>query len=270
MLHTERNDIPLTELNGATPLVPRPIPDCFILCGGLGTRLRPTLGDVPKPLAPVAGVPFLERLVRELVFAGCPRIILGTGFGSDKIRRWAESSEEIGARVHISEEEKPKGTAGALRNALDLLRGDTVLALNGDSFVPGLSLTDFMAQHAENGCPTSLVVVPANERDDAGSVVVNQHGRVLHFAEKEKRPDARYVSAGIYLLNRDLIALLPDDRPVSMEYDALPSWLSSGIYAYRSQGTLFDIGTPARLAHAQTAEALTQLGMRRPADISHP
>lgn len=251
----------MSDIEKPTHLKSQSIPDSFILCGGLGTRIRSTLGDTPKALAPVGNVPFLERLVRELLLSGCQRVILGTGFGADKIRQWLDASN-LGSRVQLSQESSPRGTAGAIRNALDLLREDTILAMNGDSFVPGLSLQDFISQHYAHGLPTSLVVVRPDEREDAGSVVVDHQGRVAEFAEKQRRADARYISAGIYLLSRSFIARLPHDRTVSMEYEAMPSWLSSGIYAYRSEGALFDIGTPERLAHAQTEAALMQLGRR--------
>nr|MBA3651385.1 NTP transferase domain-containing protein [Chthoniobacterales bacterium] len=106
----------------------------FVLCGGLGTRLRSVLSDRPKSMALIGEVPFLELLLRKLKGEGIQEVILGTGYRSDQIEDFFGIGQKVGIRLRYSREEEPLGTGGALKLAEELL-SDPVVVLNGDSYV---------------------------------------------------------------------------------------------------------------------------------------
>lgn len=227
--------------------MPQP-PDVAILCGGMGTRLRSVLGDRPKALAEIGGRPFLHRLVDQLIREGFRRIILCTGVGREAIRA-SFNLRSIQAELIFSEEAQPLGTGGAIRNCLPLIRTDEILVTNGDSY------TDVPLEQVWNHSPNGLVrlvAVPSDDRHDAGTLHVNEHGRVTHFQEKSPDCRGRYLSAGIYLIPRNLLSALPQATVISMERDLLPRWIQDpGIQAVLHSGKVIDIGTPARLEDSQ-------------------
>lgn len=231
------------------------IPDAAILCGGMGTRLQAALPNLPKAMAPVGGCPFLEHLVGMLEGWGTIRIVLCVGVGAAVIRRRFEGRQGR-AHIEFSEERTPMGTAGALALALPHLHSDPVLVLNGDSLVPGLDMAAFLTAHRRAGAGGALVVVPADERRDAGALTLDDLGRVAQFAEKavQSSKDAggrMYHSAGIYLLSRAWMDMIPAGRPASLEHELMPRWQARGMMGYAHAGRLVDIGTPERLAQAQ-------------------
>lgn len=232
---------------------PPQTPEAAILCGGLGTRLRVALPDLPKALAPVGGRPFLERVIEALTAARVARIVLCIGVGGEAIRRHF-SGGAFSAEIVFSEESTPLGTGGALGLARAQLHSDPVLVLNGDSWVAGLDLEAFFRSYAadqrQRGAAGALVVVPRDERTDAGTIALETDGRIRGFAEKQETPGADYQSAGIYLLGRTLLEMIPA-APSSLERDWMPRWLAAGIHGYVHHGPLVDIGTPERLARAQ-------------------
>ncbi len=223
-------------------------PEAAILCGGLGTRLREALPEVPKALAPVGGRPFLERLIEQVEGWGAGRIVLCIGVGGAAIRK-----RFAGRRgIEFSEEPEPLGTAGALALARPRLQSEPVVVLNGDSMVPGLDFAAFLDAHRRSGCAGALVVVPPDGRRDTGTLALAGDGRVAAFAEKPEAPGAGYVSAGIYLLPQALLAMIPSGRAVSLEREMMPRWIERGVHGYVHPGKLVDIGTPERWREAQT------------------
>lgn len=226
-------------------------PDAAILCGGFGTRLQALQLGVPKPMVVIGGQPFLAGLIGALARRGVPRVVLCTGQGSEAIRDYF-TGRDCGVEVLFSVETEPLGTAGALRLALPRLRGEFVLALNGDSWAPfdGAAL---VARQSATGAEIILVAAAADERDDAGSLALDGEGRVHAFVEKEATAGARWHSAGIYLFRRSVLAAVPAGRAVSLERETLPQYLDGRMVALPANGPLVDIGTPERLARVQAA-----------------
>ncbi|MGH9394477.1 MAG: nucleotidyltransferase family protein [Terriglobales bacterium] len=227
-----------------------PPPDALILCGGLGTRLQGVLAGVPKALAPVGGRPFLAILLEQLADGGVARVVLCTGVGSEQVRAFA-AGHHGGLDLVISAEPAPLGTGGALRLALPLLGTPRALVLNGDSMVAGLDFAAFAQFHDQHPDQASFVLVPADERNDAGTVALEPDGRIAAFAEKAAAAGAHCHSAGIYLLPRAYLAAIPAGRPCSLERELVPEWLKIGIWGFLHPGALMDIGTPERLREAE-------------------
>ncbi|HEY7309373.1 MAG TPA: nucleotidyltransferase family protein [Gemmataceae bacterium] len=221
-----------------------------ILAGGLGTRLRSRIADRPKVLAPVRGRPYLAYLLDQLAEARVRRVVLLTGYLADQIRT-AFGETYAGLHLTYSDEPSPRGTAGALRDALPHLPSSSVLLLNGDSFCAA-SLLDFRAFHRR--CCADLILVLTRVEDSSryGRVCVAPDGRILRFEEKNQAAGAGWVNAGIYLLQRSLIEEIPADGPASLERDLFPMWAAGKrCCAFLSGAPFLDIGTPESYAQAE-------------------
>ena len=149
--------------------------DVAIICGGQGTRIRKTLGDTPKVLALVNGRPYLDYIVARLRRLHAHRIVLCTGHLTGKIAKWYDRQpREIQMDVHLSVEEEPLGTAGAVRNAALFLHSDPVLILNGDT----LSTIDLCAMvESYQGLPMTVqtyIYESGGEMEYAGHYLLPQ------------------------------------------------------------------------------------------------
>jgi D-glycero-alpha-D-manno-heptose 1-phosphate guanylyltransferase len=221
-----------------------------ILAGGAGTRLRPAIGERQKVLAEVNGRPFLAWILDQIAHAGFRDVVLCTGFGADAVEA-AFGAAYGPLRLRHSREPAPLGTGGALRRALPLLRGDVVLALNGDSFCD-VDLAALWAEHQAGHRGASLVLVEVEDTRRYGRVEVDPDGRVRGFTEKQEGGGPGWINAGIYAVARAWLEAIPADRPVSLERDVLPQWVEAGLYGYRvpGGGRFIDIGTPRSYADA--------------------
>ena len=220
-----------------------------ILAGGLGTRLRPAVGDRPKVVAEVAGRPFLAHLLAWLAAQGFRDVVLCTGHGADAVETAAARARPEPMRLRASREREPLGTGGALRRALPLLEGDALLAMNGDSFCDA-DLAAAWAWHRARDAEATLVLVEVPDAMRYGRVEVDDEGRVRRFTEKQAGVGAGWINAGIYLLARSRVAALPEGVPLSLERDVFPAWVGRGLHGYRTRARFLDIGTPQSYARA--------------------
>ena len=223
--------------------------DALILCGGLGTRLHSVMADKPKVLAPVNGRPFLSYLLEQLIVAGFKKVILCTGYKGEMV------SDIFGKcyrnlTIRYSQEPEALGTGGALRHALPMVEGETILVMNGDSFCN----TDFKKLfefHNSRKGMASMVLARSQDGTDYGVVTLNKNNRIVSFSEKVDCQHDRYVNAGIYLMNRDMLNHMPDKEQFSLEHDVFPQMKKLDCFGFVSDGELIDIGTPERLKRAQ-------------------
>ncbi len=219
-----------------------------ILAGGLGTRLRSVVKDRPKVLAEIHGRPFMAYLLDQLSTNGLKTVVLCTGYLGEQIR--CEFGNSYGSMDLVySQEAAPLGTGGALRLALPLFQADPILVMNGDSFCQ-MDLRAFWDWHRSVRGEASLALVKIANSTRYGQVRVDADGTVLSFVEKASRGDPCWVNAGIYLVTRDLIGNVPENRPISLEREIFPAWVGKGLYGYRSDGRFLDIGTPEAYAEA--------------------
>ena len=221
-----------------------------LLAGGLGTRLRSVLPDTAKPLAPVEGRPFLFFLLEQLTRAGASPLILCTGHLAAQVH--AEIGTEYGGvPILYSEEERPLGTAGAIRLAWTN-SPDTApwLVMNGDSYLD-IDLKAMMASHVRGGLAATIAAVRVEDGRRYGSLEWSDDHRITVFREKSDAPGPRWINAGVYIFERDFVAALPGCAPLSLETDVFPAWVARGIQAFASQARFIDIGTPESYALAQ-------------------
>jgi NDP-sugar pyrophosphorylase family protein len=221
----------------------------LILAGGLGTRLRSVVADLPKVLARVHGKPFLARILDQLADAGIRRVVLCTGYRGELIE--AEFGQCYrGLALEYSRESQPRGTGGALALALPKARSPTVLALNGDSYCDA-DLGAFGRWHLTTGFAGSLLLTEVADTSRYGRVDVTPEGRILDFREKSATKGRGTINGGIYLLSADLLAGIEPDSTVSLERDLLPGWVAAGLGGYVSRGAFLDIGTPESFRDAE-------------------
>jgi mannose-1-phosphate guanylyltransferase len=217
-----------------------------ILVGGEGTRLRPLTSTVPKPIVPLVDRPFLVYMLEWLKTHGIEDIVLAMGYLPTAVRNVLGDGEAYGVRLRYVEEPDPRGTAGALKFAEELLE-ERFLMLNGD-VLTDLDLTAQIAQHERTGATATLALVPVDDPSAYGLVRLDEDGAVREFVEKPSADqiDTNLISAGAYVLERSILDLVPPDRNVSIEREIWPQLIGDGLYAYAHQAYWLDIGTPDR------------------------
>jgi NDP-sugar pyrophosphorylase family protein len=220
----------------------------LVLCGGLGSRLRPVVGDLPKALAPVDGVPFIDYLLQFLADQSVRHVVLCTGFGAEQVAAHCEDGSRWGVRIDVSHEQEPLGTAGAVKHAERWIGSDPFFVLNGDSWV-NASLAAMQHAHAERGASITIAVTAVPELGRFGAVAVEADGAVSGFEEKGGTGPGS-INAGIYLMNREVLGSIEPGKATSMEHDVLPAYVGRGLYAITARGPFIDIGVPESLAVA--------------------
>lgn len=226
------------------------LPDAVILCGGAGVRLKSITGDTPKPMAMIGGRPFLELLLVQLKRHGCSRVVLSAGYKHEVIRGYFGESA-LGLEILYSVECAPLGTGGALAQAVREISTDSFLVMNGDSYAE-VDLAGLALVHSKSTADATVVVI-AETRSDAGSVMLSETGGVTAFAEKSSELNTLYQSAGIYMFKKTLWSSIPRIGKISLEEQLFPEWLANGkrIEAFVFSGGCIDIGTPERYLKAQ-------------------
>lgn len=216
-----------------------------ILAGGFGTRLQSVVKDVPKPMADINGTPFLELLMREILFCDPERIILCVSYMKDVIKQHFGDSF-LGVPVLYSEENEPLGTGGAIKQAFDLFGLDEAVVLNGDTYVQ-VNYSYFIRK-SENE-KLAVVLKQVENANRYGRVQV-ENGRIISMREKSPEPTAGLINAGIYKIRRDLFSAdLPDK--FSFEKDLLEPQIAELKPLYMQSDEYFiDIGVPESYAQA--------------------
>jgi mannose-1-phosphate guanylyltransferase len=221
-----------------------------ILVGGEGTRLRPLTSRQPKPVITLVDRPFLVYMLEWLRGHGVDDVILSCGFEPTKVREALGEGEALGLRLRYVVEPEPRGTAGALKYAEDLLE-DRFLMLNGD-VLTDVDVTAQLRQHEETGATGTLGLVEVDDPSAYGLVLLDEGNAVTGFLEKPGPAelvgvDHYLISAGIYVLERSVLDLIPADRNVSIEREVWPRLVGHGLYGAPARHAYWmDIGTPER------------------------
>ena len=225
------------------------IKEAIVLAGGLGTRLREAVPDLPKCMAPVAGQPFLSYVINTLRMQGIRHFIFSLGYKSDAIIDYLKTDyPHLDYSVVI--EDEPLGTGGAIRLALSHAQTSHVLVANGDTLFR-VQLKDMEAVHAKHGAECTLALKPMQNFDRYGVVETDANGRVLSFKEKQYYASGK-INGGIYLIDRARFLQRSFPEKFSFEKDYLEKYCDEGkFYASGQDAYFIDIGIPEDYARAQ-------------------
>jgi mannose-1-phosphate guanylyltransferase len=219
-----------------------------LLVGGLGTRLRPLTVYTPKPMLPVAGVPFVLHQLARLRDAGVTHVVLATSYRAEVFEGYLGDGTAFGLELEFVTEDDPMGTGGAIRNVVDRLRSgpdDPVVVLNGD-VLSGHDIGGQVAWHRRTGADVTLHLVRVADPRAYGSVLTDASGRVTRFLEKTPEPVTDQVNAGCYVFRRSVLDAIPSGRAVSVERETFPGLLERGalLLGCVDDAYWLDLGTP--------------------------
>lgn len=223
--------------------------EAIVLAGGLGTRLRSVVPNLPKPMAEVAGQPFLQILLDSLVSKGFSRVVIASGYKADVISKYFGSFYQ-GLELIYSEEKTPLGTGGAIYKALEFVTGSSCFILNGDTFF------DFDPRAAQTLCEghprLAMYSCLVENAGRFGALKLGgPQGAVKAFEEKSKDGPG-LINAGIYFSTVEFLRAIEIVSPFSFEEEILPALAQSGqLMVAVGEGEFIDIGIPEELMRAQ-------------------
>jgi NDP-sugar pyrophosphorylase family protein len=224
----------------------------FILAGGKGTRLRPLTMHTPKPILPIANLPFLLYQLELLKRADVRDVILSLSYQPHKIEDRLGDGTDFNVRINYTVEASPLGTAGAYRNATGLIK-ETTVVLNGD-VLTDIDLNDVIRFHREREASATIVLTPVSNPTAYGLVETDSEARVRRFLEKPKAEEVtcNTINAGIYILEPRVLDYIPEGEQFMFEYGVFPQLLERGepFYAYTWKGYWRDTGTSASYLQA--------------------
>lgn len=232
--------------------------EAVVLVGGRGTRLRKAVPSFPKCLAPIAERPFLSYLLSWLRAHGITEVFLAVGHRRKAIASYYASHPPRGMHLRYSVESSPLGTAGALRNLCSLLSDEEFLALNGDSIFD-VDLGQMLSFHCRRRAEVTLALARPPESGRYGSVVLDGRNRIKTFLEKQAGwsgasdgvEHPRWISGGIYIMNKTVFRHIPENQEVSLEREVFPRLIGSRLYGFPWDGYFIDIGIPEDYRRAQ-------------------
>jgi D-glycero-alpha-D-manno-heptose 1-phosphate guanylyltransferase len=219
--------------------------EAIILAGGLGTRLRAAVPDLPKPMAPIHGRPFLEHQMDYWIAQGVTRFILSVGYKRELIEAHFGTAYRNCAVVYAREEE-PLGTGGGLLLALAEAQTESILVLNGDTFFE-VALDNLYAQHTATQAQLTIALHRVPHNDRYGEVVLNADHAIAAFSAKPSGSEG-IINGGVYMMQRKAMLSLgwkPGDK-VALEQDLFPALLDRKlpIFGVEYPGAFIDIGVP--------------------------
>lgn len=230
-----------------------------LMAGGSGTRLRPLTCDLPKPMVPIVNKPIIEHIVDLLKKHGFEDIYVTLYYLPQLIQNHLQNGADLGVRISYAlEEEKPLGTAGCVKN-IEKELDETFIIISGDS------LTDFdlgqaVRFHKEKGSKATIVLTRVENPLEYGVVITDDEGRIQRFLEKPTSSEvfSDTVNTGIYVLEPELLELLPANEEQDFSKDLFPKILEMGLpmYGYVAEGYWCDVGnlTTYRQAHYDVLE----------------
>lgn len=217
------------------------------MAGGEGSRLRPLTIGRPKPLVPIVNKSVMGHMLDLLRSHGITDVVATLRFMATSIQDYFDDGSSYNVNLTYCIEESPLGTAGSVRNAADILRGgEPILIVSGDA------LTDFDLQaivraHREKGAKATMTLTRVANPAEYGIVVTDEQGWITRFHEKPGWSDivTDTVNTGIYVLEPDVLDLIPARTLFDFSKDLFPAMLKAGLplYGHVAEGYWCDVGT---------------------------
>lgn len=221
--------------------------EVIILAGGLGTRLRSEVKDVPKCMAPVAGKPFLWYLLKDLKkYPEVKRVILSVGYLREVIFEWIPTvQDEFPFSFDYAIEEEPLGTGGGIRLAMEKVTEEEAIILNGDTYF-AVDLNELVAAHKNQPEPKlTIALKPMKDFDRYGTVTTAEDGRVLKFNEKQPCKEGE-INGGVYVISKD--ESIFEGQPKKFSFETAVMQEKCGeygcLFGVVQNGYFIDIGIP--------------------------
>jgi mannose-1-phosphate guanylyltransferase/phosphomannomutase len=215
-----------------------------VMAGGEGTRLRPLTSNQPKPMVPIVGKPCMEHIVELLVRHGFDEVVVTLAFMPQAIRSFFGDGEAQSTTIRYSVEETPAGTAGSVKLAEDELT-ERFVVISGDALCD-IDLGALVRFHEEKGADVTLALKSVDNPLEFGIVVTDGEGRIERFLEKPSWSQVftDTINTGIYVLEPNVLELIPTDRPYDFSKELFPLLLEMGrpLYGYVASGYWQDIG----------------------------
>lgn len=221
--------------------------EAIILAGGLGTRLQKVVSDVPKPMAPVGGRPFLEHLVNQLVKFRAKKIVLSIGHKADVITEYFDKHRHNDI-IEFCNEPEPLGTGGAVEFSLKKTSDKNVLIINGDTYLD-LDIGALFQFHVLKDADFTVAIKTMRNCDRYDNIVLDKDDRIVKFLPR-KFNETCLINAGYYIIERNLLKEMPDKFSIEKDF-ILPQLANLKFYGFRSNGYFIDIGIPEDYERAQ-------------------
>jgi mannose-1-phosphate guanylyltransferase len=220
----------------------------IILVGGEGTRLRPLTYSTPKAMMPVLNIPFIHHVINHLNRHDINHIILSMGYKPDAIKKYFDVSSGTTSRIIYNIEDKPLGTAGAVKYAQKYLdKQEQFFVMNGDVFTD-MDLTGMLNFHRSKKAAATIALTAVADPTQFGVVEIDSQYRIKRFVEKPKREEApsNLINAGFYILEPKILKNIPEDKFTMFERDVFPQLIAAGepVYGYVTDSYWIDMGTP--------------------------
>jgi mannose-1-phosphate guanylyltransferase len=218
-----------------------------VLVGGQGSRLRPITFDIPKALVPLRNRPFMGYMLDFLRRGGLSGAVLSLGYLPDPIQAYLCEQQDLdGFLVDYAVEDRALGTAGGIKNAEEYLDGETLVVVNGD-VLTGMDLATAIEAHKASDALATITLTSVEDPTAYGLVEVDHDMHVHRFIEKPAADEVttNLVNAGVYVLEPEVLKMIPAGREVSIEREVFPELQESGrVMAHITSSYWRDIGTP--------------------------
>ena len=218
--------------------------EAIILAGGFGTRLKDTVPDLPKCLAPVKGQPLLYYIITYLLDSGVDKIIFSLFYKSELVIKYIKDEFSF-INYEFVIEESALGTGGALALALNKAKKDNVVVVNGDSIFK-IDLDNLFLFHNEKNASFSIGLKKMINPIRYGTVTMQESGKILNFNEKDQFIRDGIINGGVYIINKNIFLQNLNLSTFSLETDYLMiDTVNKNIYGKIFENYFIDIGIPA-------------------------
>lgn len=234
------------------------VKQAVIMVGGKGTRLLPLTETAPKPSLPVLDRPCLKYLIKSFADSGITQIFLACGYKSDVLKKAIGDGSDLGVEIIYSDEETPLGTGGAMKQ-LESRLDPVFAAANGDAFID-IDVREQIDLHLRTGASITIALTQVDDPWNYGIARVESDGRITEFKDKPKPEEvfSNLINAGVYVVNRSVLAHVPEHQFFDFSMDLVPIITNKGerVQGYKlTKGIWIDVGRPHDLIRANLVAA---------------
>lgn len=223
----------------------------IVLAGGMGTRLQSVVSDVPKPMAPVAGRPFLAYILDQICRTNISEVFLSVGYKHEVIQQFFGHKYKHLSLTYVVEKEA-LGTGGGIRLAAEKCNANEIIVFNGDTFFD-VNIDALLSNHQTNQNDQTIALKNMEMVNRYGIVECDESLRILSFQEKTESLKSGWINGGIYCLNRETFLAKTEASKFSMEVDFMERFVQSlKLGGFPSDGYFIDIGIPEDFKKANT------------------